>query len=554
MIRRLRLLVVLARPAVVALVALFTTIGLAQAGAPTSGSRFVHAFVVVVALLLFAVAVNDIADERIDRVNLAASERPLVARSSTRFEMIVVAATAAVVALAASTTLHGPAFLIAAGGLAALRRLLVASGTGGRPRCARADAVAGRVRCDSVSARHLRGARASARGDIALLAGLYAGFVGRIVLKDFRDVRGDALFGKRTFLVRHGRRATCAFSAAFLAAGVSVLPFVRAVTPTLVVSYLGFLAATMLLLRQLARSTNARRDAALITGIAILGRGMLVTLYAHFAMAAANWGIACHVEHRRRPHPHLHGAGVRDGAVRRAPHQDNRAARLAAGHPGRDRLGFRTRSKNRSDLGRAHAHGIRSVPRRLRAQGHGGGQSERRARPHHERNHALRDRGPAQLEVRVVHRAPLPQGVLAHLCERDLDGVGARPHRTSACRVGDHQRDAAGESPGAGCRARRDDGPRFERSLRVRHGSRFVDNRDGWLRNHGSRRDQGHVRRSDPRDREDVARRAVQLQRQVLFDARAQRVAEAVCETAPTVVGRGRQPRHVRTRRAWVSA
>ena len=41
---------------------------------------------------------------------------------------------------------------------------------------------------------------------LGLLAGLYLGFVGRIVLKDFRDLKGDALVGKRTFLVRHGRR------------------------------------------------------------------------------------------------------------------------------------------------------------------------------------------------------------------------------------------------------------------------------------------------------------------------------------------------------------
>ena len=55
---------------------------------------------------------------------------------------------------------------------------------------------------------------ASESPDLALLAALYVGFVGRIVLKDFRDVVGDRLFGKRTFLVRHGRRTTCVLSAA----------------------------------------------------------------------------------------------------------------------------------------------------------------------------------------------------------------------------------------------------------------------------------------------------------------------------------------------------
>ena len=80
------------------------------------------------------------------------------------------------------------------------------------------------------------------RTDLLLLAGLYAGFIGRIVLKDFRDVRGDALFGKRTFLVRHGRRATCRLSATFLVVGVSVLPFVRELSVALVAAYVVYLA------------------------------------------------------------------------------------------------------------------------------------------------------------------------------------------------------------------------------------------------------------------------------------------------------------------------
>ena len=121
------------------------------------------------------------------------------------------------------------------------------------------------------------------------VAGLYAGFIGRIVLKDFRDVRGDSLFGKRTFLVRHGRRATCRLSATFLIVGVSVLPFVREASVALVLTYAVYLALTLGLLRALARSTSARRDSALIAAIAIFGRGMLVTLYAHFAMLAAHW-------------------------------------------------------------------------------------------------------------------------------------------------------------------------------------------------------------------------------------------------------------------------
>ncbi len=59
----------------------------------------------------------------------------------------------------------------------------------------------------------------------------------------------------------------------------------------------------------------------------------------------------------------------------------------------------------------------------------------------------------------------------------------------------------------------------------------------------------------DPRDRADVARRALLVRRQVLLDARAQRAAQAVREAAPAVVGRGRQPGNVRAAPPrWASA
>ena len=293
MIRKARLLIILARPALVILVGLFAAAGLAQAGHPNDARLLAKALTTVVATLLFAVAVNDLADERIDRVNLPAdTRRPLVAGTGTRRDMTIVAATSAALALGASFTLHWPAPIVVAAGLAftaaySLRPIRIAERGVIAPMLLPAGYVA---------VPYLLGifaVRASAhRVDLLLLAGLYAGFVGRILLKDFRDVRGDALFGKRTFLVRHGRRATCTLSAVFLVAGVSVLPFVRELSVALVAVYAVYLAVTLGLLYALARSTSARRDTALIAGIAILGRGMIVTLYAHFAMLGAHWGSA----------------------------------------------------------------------------------------------------------------------------------------------------------------------------------------------------------------------------------------------------------------------
>jgi 4-hydroxybenzoate polyprenyltransferase len=274
------------------LVALFAAVGVAQGGAANAVVPLIKALVVVVATLGFAVAINDISDEAIDRVNLPdGAGRPLVQGGTSR-EMVIVAGTSAMVALAASCSLAAPAILVVLGGLVFTAAYSL------RPvRIAERGVVAPLLLpLGYVAVPYLVGifaVRANiTANDLLLMVGLYAGFIGRIVLKDFRDVRGDTMFGKRTFLVRHGRVPTCILSAVFLVAGVAVLPFVRSLTVALALTYVAMVAATLWLLRLLARSTNPRRDAALIAAIAIVGRGMLVTLYAHFAVVAAGWGMA----------------------------------------------------------------------------------------------------------------------------------------------------------------------------------------------------------------------------------------------------------------------
>jgi 4-hydroxybenzoate polyprenyltransferase len=289
---RARILMALARIPLVMLVALFTAVGVAQGGAPNAALPLAKALVVVIATLFFAVAVNDIADVAIDRVNLpGGAGRPLVQGEAQR-DMVIVAVTSAMVALAASLLLAPPAILVVLAGL------IFTAAYSLRPvRISERGVVAplllplGYVAVPYLSGVFAVRANLTAK-DLLLMGSLYAGFIGRIVLKDFRDMRGDSMFGKRTFLVRHGRVPTCSFSAVFLVAGVAVLPFVRSLTVALALSYVAMVAATLVLLRMLARSTSARRDATLIAAIAVVGRGMLVTLYAHFAAVAAGWGIA----------------------------------------------------------------------------------------------------------------------------------------------------------------------------------------------------------------------------------------------------------------------
>lgn len=294
MISRTLLIVRIARPAVVVLLGLFTATGLAQAGRDEDHLLLARALVVVFGFLVFSVACNDIADASIDRVNLPGDPgRPLVAGTAHRRDMALIGITAGVLALVASLTLHWPAAVVTLVGLT------VSAGYSLRPVRLSARGVVAPLVLPAcyVAVPYLVGIFAVRdslrRGDLLLLAGLYVGFIGRIVLKDFRDVRGDEMFGKRTFLVRHGRRWTCAFSAVCWTAGtIMLVAAVRHPTVHLAAVNAVYLAAALLLLRALSAERGARRDENLIAAIAIVGRGIVLCVLAHLALTNAHWPTA----------------------------------------------------------------------------------------------------------------------------------------------------------------------------------------------------------------------------------------------------------------------
>jgi 4-hydroxybenzoate polyprenyltransferase len=129
--------------------------------------------------------------------------------------------------------------------------------------------------------------------DLLLLAALYVSFIGRILLKDFRDVRGDELFGKRTFLVRHGTGWTCAFSACLWVAGTALLLVsVRNPSPGLAGALVAGALTAVGLLYALARTSRPRRQESLVAAIAIVGRGAILVLLAHLSMSDPRWSPA----------------------------------------------------------------------------------------------------------------------------------------------------------------------------------------------------------------------------------------------------------------------
>ncbi|HEX5115482.1 MAG TPA: UbiA family prenyltransferase [Pseudonocardiaceae bacterium] len=276
------------RPAVAVLLATYAAIGLASTGHGEDHWLLARVLLVVFGFLLFSVACNDITDARIDAVNLAGDRRrPLVVGGADGIEMLTIGIVSAALALVMAATLGWFALAVVAAGLA------LSVGYSVRPvRVADRGALASLLlpAC-YVAVPYLVGHGPLHRmADLTVLAGLYVGFIGRILLKDFRDVRGDALFGKRTFLVRHGRGPTCVFSAICLAAGaVLLLAGVDHPTFALVGGYAAGTVAMLVLLAALHTDRGPRRDELLISAVAIVGRGMLLLLLAHQELVTAAW-------------------------------------------------------------------------------------------------------------------------------------------------------------------------------------------------------------------------------------------------------------------------
>lgn len=279
------------RAPVVLLLLLYAATGTVVGGS-TSASALLSAMAVVLPFLACSAVVNDLADVRIDRVNLPLdAQRVLAAGAAHRRQLGWVAAASVSASLVAAACLGWGALAVAAAGL------VVSTSYSLDPvRLARRGILAPLVlpAC-YVATPYLTGVVAARgrveAGDLPLLVALYLGFVGRIVLKDFRDVRGDALFGKRTFLVRHGRVWTCRVSAAFWASGAILIVWVRpGATPAYVLSTVVGTMLALVLLQQLARSTDRRQEEWLVSALAIVGRGLLVMLLAD--LAAGTVGLA----------------------------------------------------------------------------------------------------------------------------------------------------------------------------------------------------------------------------------------------------------------------
>ena len=114
--------------------------------------------------------------------------------------------------------------------------------------------------------------------DLPFMTALYLLFAGRIILKDFRDREGDTAFGKPTFLLKYGKRATCLASICALCAGDALLLLSLADRWWLAALLQIYIVSTLIMLHRLYR-VSGRQDEQLSIGVgAKMGNGLLVTL------------------------------------------------------------------------------------------------------------------------------------------------------------------------------------------------------------------------------------------------------------------------------------
>jgi 4-hydroxybenzoate polyprenyltransferase len=277
---------------VAVMILLFMLLGAARHGGPTIGAPLLLMILALASSYVSATSVNDIADREIDEVNHPGDRgRPLVTGTASAGDLWTLFGVSSALAVALPLAV-GPAaagimlLSVATGALYSLPPVRFSYRTFLAPLTL---AVA------YVGIPYGIGVVVAGGGfellDLPLMAALYMLFAGRIVLKDFRDREGDALYGKPTFLLLYGKGATCLASLGAVCAGDAFLVASLADRLWLAGILQAYVVGVVVMLRRLYRS-DGRKDEQLSIGVgARMGNGLLTTLLGCLVLAnqGATW-------------------------------------------------------------------------------------------------------------------------------------------------------------------------------------------------------------------------------------------------------------------------
>lgn len=193
----------------------YALVFLGSAAASGITLKTLFALFLIIAVTIHANSVNDYADRDIDRINLKnATDRPLVSQDISLGEFWTIHFASGVVALLLSFFYGTPAVFLTLGVLIvgyiySLKPFRLAYRPIASPLLLSAAYVYYSFPLGYLSADVHKGY------PWLLSFGLYLGFVARLLLKDFRDAKGDKQHGKVTFLLRYGATRTCIASGIF---------------------------------------------------------------------------------------------------------------------------------------------------------------------------------------------------------------------------------------------------------------------------------------------------------------------------------------------------
>ena len=276
---------------VAAMVWMFMLLAAARAEGLTRFSwDYVWATIALASSYVTATAVNDIADEQIDLVNHPRDNgRPLVSGDASPRDLYRLHAVAAGLALASAVAIGRAAVAVIACSLAiawaySLPPLRFSSRTYLAPLVLGIAYVGVPYELGTLAA--------GGHVDFTFAAALFALFVARINLKDFRDRRGDALYGRPTLLLRFGKDVTCLVSLLALIVGNALL--LAALEPPVAVAatlqlYVLAIASMLLSLRE---APQGRLEQVAIGLGARMGNGLLIAVLAWLILQGRGAGLA----------------------------------------------------------------------------------------------------------------------------------------------------------------------------------------------------------------------------------------------------------------------
>jgi 4-hydroxybenzoate polyprenyltransferase len=265
----------------------FLLIGAAAQGPLRPGITLLLAAASLSASYVVATTVNDIADRDVDRINHPRDAgRPLVTGTASERDLWRTNAVAAPLALVTAAAAGAPVLAVSAASLAigyaySLRPIRLSYRTWLAPTILSVAYAIVPYALGLLAA----GGRVD-RVDVLLCGALYALFLARINLKDFRDRPGDAAYGKPTLLLAHGKTVTCAVTGIALAAGCATLVAALGAHPG-VVAIVSLFAATILSMLWRLWRTSDPRDEQIAIGLgAKMGNGLLACTLASLVLRA----------------------------------------------------------------------------------------------------------------------------------------------------------------------------------------------------------------------------------------------------------------------------